>query len=176
MADNPYSPYVDRTGGAVAWGANPTNKRGPQSFPPLPAFKPYAAPSASPGNMANMAAAISRLRTTPAPAAAGAGAGSGSAGRGADASGMSVQGIEGIQGIPTTGALDTTLAVEPTVDPGTDAAIAPDSPDQPAPPTDTGATPPPAGGGGQGSVIARLRNNREDQRSTRTRGGFGPQY
>lgn len=169
MADNPYSPYVDRTGGSTAWGSNPTNKRGPQNFPPLPTFKPYAAVAASAPGLASI---VARLRTNPQTAAAGAGAGSGGAGRGADSSGMSVQGIQGIQGIPTTGSLSDSLAVAPPVD---DTPVSPDSPDV-APPPDTG-TPPPAGGQyGGGSAIAAVNRLRDF-------GGYGsighkrgPQY
>lgn len=181
--DNPYSPYVDRTGGSVAWGANPTNKRGPQAFPVLPAFKPYATPSASPG----VASMVNRLRTNPA-GTSGAGSGSGASGRGADASGMSIQGIEGIQGIPTTGSLSDSLGVAPesppTVDVGGTSSISPDSQDQP--PTDTGdgtgtTTQGADNGGvapGTGSdIVATINRLRQTQGGTgMVKKRVGPQY
>lgn len=140
MADNPYSPYVDRSGGSVAWGANPTNKRGPQNFPPIPAFKPYnPAVASAPG----LASAISRLRTTPQTAAT-SDAGTGNAGRGANTSGNAIQGIAGIQGIPTLGKLVTPDQVLSTVAANTPAQPPIDSSSPDLPPDAAGNQP---GGG-----------------------------
>lgn len=168
MADNPYSPYVDRSGGSVAWGANPTNKRGPQNFPPIPSFRPYSAATAAPG----IASMVNRLRTTPT-GASNAGAGSGASGRGADASGMSIQGIQGIQGIPTSGSLSDTLGVAPPQQQLPDnTSVSPDSPDQ-TPPPQIAQQPgtPGAGTVDSNPVISRLRATQGGQPFRR-----GPQY
>lgn len=172
--DNPYSPYVDRTGGNTSWGANPTAKRGPQYFPPLPSFKPYDNASAQPGIPSLLSNAISRLRSGPVGVSS-AGSGSGASGRGAGPAGMSVQGIAGIQGIPTLGGIAGPTAGIPAAPSGSDPAsgISPDSPDQ-AP--DTTSAVDSAGNGTVTSnpVIARLRG--QTAGNGVRNGQRGPQY
>jgi hypothetical protein len=174
MADNPYSPFVDRTSGSTSWGANPLDKRGPQYFPPLPTFKPYPASASSSSSMPMIQAAISRLRTTPV-SPSGAGVGSGASGRGLSDSGMAVQGIAGIQGIPTLGSVAPDLNVAPpATPPPTDTPVSPDAQDQPTPDT----TQPTGDGTVTGAdLIAKMRATDQARGGTGpTKRRLGPQY